>query len=77
MAAFPVNLSIVCENLPPLFNQYGLIIVDSSINRNLDEIERIYNWSKNNEKIIDRVGVTLASDIKNPLNRKSLYKSLP
>ena len=40
------NLSIVCENLPPLFNQYGLIVVDHSVNNNLDtEKAKIYvNW---------------------------------
>ena len=40
------NLSIVCENLPPLFNQYGLIIVDPLVNSNLDiENANIYvNW---------------------------------
>ncbi|MDC0056937.1 substrate-binding domain-containing protein [Alphaproteobacteria bacterium] len=40
------NLSIVCENLPPLFNQYGLIIVDPIVNSNLDiEKAKIYvNW---------------------------------
>lgn len=40
------NLSIICENLPPLFNQYGLIIVDPLVNSNLDiENANIYvNW---------------------------------
>ena len=40
------NLSIVCENLPPLFNQYGLIIVNPLVNINLDiENANIYvNW---------------------------------
>ena len=30
------NLKIVCENLPPLFNQYGIILVDNKINNNLN-----------------------------------------
>ena len=51
------NLSIVCENLPPLFNQYGLIIVDPSVNRNLDiENAKIYvNWliSDKGKKLIN------------------------
>ena len=40
------NLSIVCENLPPLFNQYGLIIVKPSVNNNLNiEGAKTYvNW---------------------------------
>ena len=40
------NLSIICENHPPLFNQYGLIIVDPLVNSNLDiENANIYvNW---------------------------------
>ena len=25
------NLKIVCENLPPLFNQYGIILIDEKI----------------------------------------------
>ncbi len=28
------NLQIVCENLPPLFNQYGIILVSNKINNN-------------------------------------------
>ncbi len=30
------NLQIVCENLPPLFNQYGIILVSNKINNNLN-----------------------------------------
>ncbi len=30
------NLKIVCENLPPLFNQYGIILVNNSLNKNLN-----------------------------------------
>ena len=29
------NLKIVCENLPPLFNQYGVILVNENLNPNL------------------------------------------
>ena len=30
------NLKIVCENLPPLFNQYGVILVDGKLNKSLN-----------------------------------------
>ena len=30
------NLQIVCENLPPLFNQYGIILVNKKLNYNLN-----------------------------------------
>ncbi len=30
------NLKIVCENLPPLFNQYGIILVSEKLNKNLN-----------------------------------------
>ena len=30
------NLKIVCENLPPLFNQYGIILVNPDLNKNLN-----------------------------------------
>ena len=30
------NLKIVCENLPPLFNQYGIILVNEKLNKNLN-----------------------------------------
>ena len=30
------NLKIVCENLPPLFNQYGVILVNENLNPNLN-----------------------------------------
>ena len=29
------DLKIVCEDFPPLFNQYGIILVKSSLNKNL------------------------------------------
>ena len=32
------NLKIICENQPPLFNQYGLILVNPNINKNLNFI---------------------------------------
>jgi tungstate transport system substrate-binding protein len=40
------NLKIICENLPPLLNQYGLILVNPSVNNNLNiQDARIYiNW---------------------------------
>lgn len=30
------NLKIICESFPPLFNQYGLILVNQSLNKNLN-----------------------------------------
>ena len=40
------NLKIVCENLPPLFNQYGVILVDNKLNSNLNikDAEIYINW---------------------------------
>ncbi len=40
------NLKIVCENLPPLFNQYGVILVNKSLNDRLKNINaKMYiNW---------------------------------
>ena len=40
------NLKIVCENLPPLFNQYGVILVNKELNRNLNikDAEIYINW---------------------------------
>ena len=40
------NLKIVCENLPPLFNQYGIILVNNKLNNNLNikDAEVYINW---------------------------------
>ena len=40
------NLKIVCENLPPLFNQYGVILINKELNTNLNIIdaEKYLNW---------------------------------
>ena len=40
------NLKIVCENLPPLFNQYGIILVNNSLNKNLNikDAETYIDW---------------------------------
>ena len=40
------NLKIICESNPPLFNQYGVILVNPSINNLLNtELAKIYiNW---------------------------------
>ena len=40
------NLKIVCENLPPLFNQYGVILVNNKLNKNLNfkDAEIYINW---------------------------------
>ncbi len=45
------NLKIVCENLPPLFNQYGIILVNSSINNNLNtkDAKKYINWIISNK----------------------------
>jgi len=53
---------------------YKPFVLNSDLTGIYDNTISIESQYKNNEKIIDRVGVTLASDIKNPLNRKSLYK---
>ena len=55
------NLKIVCENLPPLFNQYGIILVSNKINNNLNiEAAEIYiNWitSEEAKKLINNYRV--------------------
>ena len=40
------NLHIVCENFPPMFNQYGLILVNPILNKNFNlKSAKIYiNW---------------------------------
>ena len=55
------NLQIVCENLPPLFNQYGIILVSNKINNNLNiETAKEYiEWitSKEAKKLINNYRV--------------------
>ena len=48
---FKNNLKIVCENLPPLFNQYGIILVNPDLNKNLNFInaKKYFEWFKTNE----------------------------
>ena len=45
------NLKIVCENLPPLFNQYGIILVNPNLNKNLNfhNAKKYFDWFKTNE----------------------------
>ena len=45
------NLKIVCENLPPLFNQYGIILVNPDLNKNLNfnNAKKYFEWFKTNE----------------------------
>ena len=45
------NLKIVCENFPPLFNQYGLILVNPELNNNLNykDAKKYFEWYKSNE----------------------------
>ena len=40
------NLKIICENKPPLFNQYGIILVNPELNGNLNikDAEIYINW---------------------------------
>ena len=40
------NLKIVCENLPPLFNQYGVILINEKLNSklNIKDAEIYINW---------------------------------
>ena len=55
------NLKIVCQNLPPLFNQYGVILVNNSLNENLniEDAEKYINWiiSNKGKKIINNYKV--------------------
>ena len=45
------NLKIVCEDFPPLFNQYGIILVNSKLNKNLNykDANKYIEWFKTNE----------------------------
>ena len=45
------NLKIVCEDFPPLFNQYGIILVNSSLNKNLnyEDAKKYIDWFKTRE----------------------------
>ena len=51
------NLKIICENTPPLFNQYGIILVNPSLNSDLNiKSARIYiDWllSREGENLIN------------------------
>lgn len=51
------NLKIICENLPPLFNQYGLILINPNINKklNIKSAEIYVNWliSNKGKKLIN------------------------
>ena len=52
------NLKIICENMPPLFNQYGLILVNPKINKNLNikDAKKYINWilSDQGKKLINQ-----------------------
>jgi len=45
------NLKIVCEDFPPLFNQYGIILVNSQLNNNLNykDAKKYIDWFKTDE----------------------------
>lgn len=51
------NLRVVCENNPPLFNQYGIILVSSELNNklNVEDAKTYINWLISDEakKIIN------------------------
>ena len=55
------NLKIVCENLPPLFNQYGIILVSNKINNNLniEKAKKYIDWitSEEAKKLINNYRV--------------------
>ena len=55
------NLQIVCENLPPLFNQYGIILVSDKINNNLniEDAKKYIDWitSEEAKKLINNYRV--------------------
>jgi len=45
------NLKIVCEDFPPLFNQYGIILVNSKLNKNLNykDAKKYIDWFRTKE----------------------------
>ena len=45
------NLKIVCEDFSPLFNQYGIILVNSKLNKNLNykDAKKYIDWFKTAE----------------------------
>ena len=45
------NLKIVCEDFPPLFNQYGIILVNADLNKNLNykDAKKYIDWFKTAE----------------------------
>ena len=45
------DLKIVCEDFPPLFNQYGIILVNSELNKNLNykDAKKYIDWFKTAE----------------------------
>ena len=61
------NLKIICENKPPLFNQYGIILVNPKLNRNLNiKDAKIYlNW------LISEEGKSLINNYK--INDQQLF----
>ena len=61
------NLKIICENKPPLFNQYGIILVNPKLNRNLNikDAEIYLNW------LISEEGKFLINNYK--INNQQLF----
>jgi len=51
------NLKIICENYPPLFNQYSIILVNPKLNNklNIKDAKKYINWiiSKEAKKIVN------------------------
>ncbi len=61
------NLKIVCQNLPPLFNQYGIILVNNFLSENLNikDAKKYINW------IISDTGKRLINNYK--VNGEQLF----
>ena len=61
------NLKIICENKPPLFNQYGIILVNPKLNTslNIKDAEIYLNW------IISEEGKFLINNYK--INDQQLF----
>ena len=55
------NLKIICENFPPLFNQYSIILVSNKINKKLNTVDakKYIDWilSDDAKKIINNYKV--------------------
>ena len=61
------NIKIICENKPPLINQYGIIAVNGNINSRINTIgaKKYINW------LISDEGKRLINSYK--INNKQLF----